>query len=257
MSLHHLAAQGFSAAADAYERGRPDYPPRAIEILADSLRLQAGRALLELGAGTGKMTRLLVPTGARILAMEPVEEMRGKLAQAAPSVEVLDGVAEAIPIPDASVDAVVAAQSFHWFHADLALPQIHRVLRPGGRMALVWNMRDARVPWVARLSEILDRHGREAPHSWSGAWRADLASSALFEPVVEREISHSQDLDGRGLAERAASISYIAALPPAEQALVLAEVRALADEHPDLRGRATFPFPYRTVVAVYASRSSR
>ncbi|AKT38670.1 class I SAM-dependent methyltransferase [Chondromyces crocatus] len=257
MSLHSLAAQGFSAAADAYERGRPDYPPQAIEILTDALRLHAGRVLLDLGAGTGKMTRLLVSSGVRLIAVEPVEEMRQKLAGATPGLEILDGVAEAIPLPDASVDAVIAAQSFHWFHADLALPEIHRVLRPEGRVALVWNMRDTGVAWVARLSEILDRHGREAPHYRGFAWRADLSTSPLFEPVAEREVSHTQELDAEGLAERAASISYIAALPTAERLAVLREVRQLAAEHPDLRGRPTFAFPYRTVVAIYACRTMR
>lgn len=257
MNIHHFAAQGFSSAAIAYERGRPGYPRRAMEILVDSLRLGPGVSVIELGAGTGKMTRLLTPTGARVLALEPVEEMRRKLSEAAPGAAILDGVAEAIPLQDAAAEAAVAAQSFHWFHADLALPEIHRVLRPGGRLALVWNMRDTRVDWVARLSEVLDRHGREAPHYRDGAWRAALRASPLFEPVAEHELQHAQELDADGLVERAASISYVATLPPPERAEVLREVRAIAVEHPDLRDRPTFPFPYRTVVAVYAWRSRR
>lgn len=254
MSIHHLAAQGFAAAADAYERGRPDYPREAVELLVDLLRLGSGAAVLDLGAGTGKMTRLLARIGARPIAVEPVEEMRSKLAEAMPEVTVLDGVAEAIPLADASVDAVVAAQSFHWFHADLALPEIHRVLRPGGRLALVWNMRDTRVDWVARLSAIFDQHGREAPHYREGAWRAALEASPLFAPVAEREVDHTQALDLTGLLERAASISYIAALPDPEREAVLDEVRALAETHPDLAGQRAYTFPYRTLVAAYERR---
>jgi len=254
MSIHRLAAQGFAAASDTYERGRPDYPRDAVEILIDVLRLRPGAAVLDLGAGTGKMTRLIARTGARPFALEPVEEMRRKLAEAVPEATTLDGVAESIPLPDASIDAAVAAQSFHWFHADLTLPELHRVLRPRGRLALVWNMRDTRVDWVGRLSAILDRHGRDAPHYRSGEWRAALAASPRFAPLAESEIDHAQELDVAGLIERAASISYIAALPPAERAVVLGEVRDLALTHPDLAGRRTFTFPYRTLISAYERR---
>jgi SAM-dependent methyltransferase len=254
VTVHHIAAHGFAAAAETYERGRPGYPPQAIELLVDTLRIERGATVLDLGAGTGKLTRALAPTGARLLALEPVEEMRRKLAQVVPSVTIVDGVAEAIPLPDGSVDAAVAGQSFHWFHGDLALPEIHRVLRPGGRLGLLWNARDLRVDWVARISAILDGHGREAPHYLTGAWRHAFEETSLFSPIEERELEHRQELDMNGLLERAGSISYIAALPREARYAVLNEVRDVVRSHPALAGRRVFTFPYRTLVATFERR---
>lgn len=254
MTLHRLAAQGYATAADAYEKGRPDYPRGAIELLRDTLRIDASSVVLDLGAGTGKLTRLLAPTGARLLALEPVEGMRRKLGQMVPSATLLDGVAEAIPLPEASVDAAVAAQSFHWFHGDLALAEIHRVLRPKRRLALLFNLRDERVDWVARISRVLDRHGRDAPTHRIGAWRRSFTETPLFAPLGEHEFTHAQELDLDGLLERVASISYIAALPLQERYAVLNEIRDLAATHPELSGKGAYLFPYRTLVACYERR---
>ncbi|WP_437752813.1 class I SAM-dependent methyltransferase [Sorangium sp. So ce1389] len=254
MTLHRLAAQGYATAADAYEKGRPDYPRAAIELLLDALRIDAASTVLDLGAGTGKLTRLLAPTGARLLALEPVEGMRRKLGQMVPSAALLDGVAEAIPLPDASVDAAVAAQSFHWFHGDLALTEIHRVLRPRRRLALLFNLRDERVDWVARISRILDRYGRDAPVHRIGAWRRSFVDSRLFAPLGEHEFTHVQELDLDGLLERVASISYISVLPLHERYSVLNEIRDLVGTHPDMAGKVAYLFPYRTIVALYERR---
>ncbi|WP_437630843.1 class I SAM-dependent methyltransferase [Sorangium sp. So ce854] len=254
MTLHRLAAQGYATAADAYEKGRPDYPRGAIELLRDTLRIDASSVVLDLGAGTGKLTRLLAPTGARLLALEPVEGMRRKLSQMVPSATLLDGVAEAIPLPEASVDAAVAAQSFHWFHGDLALAEIHRVLRPKRRLALLFNLRDERVDWVARISRVLDRHGRDAPTHRIGAWRRTFTETPRFTPLGEHEFTHAQELDLDGLLERVASISYIAALPLQERYAVLNEIRDLAATHPELSGKGAYLFPYRTLVACYERR---
>src|SRR5690606_25154234 len=128
------AAEGFGRGAEAYESARPSYPPDAVGEIATVCDVGPGRRVLDLAAGTGKLTRLLVPTGAEVVAVEPVAEMRAVLSAVLPGVEALDGTAEAIPLPDASVDAVTVAQAFHWFDPPVALAEIARVLRPGGTL---------------------------------------------------------------------------------------------------------------------------
>ena len=140
--IHEQASIGFKRAADAYERGRPEYPAAAVEHLVKTLDIARGSRVVELGAGTGKFTRTLVPTGAEILAVEPVDAMRQKLSELLPGVKMVDGAAEAIPLADASADAVVVAQAFHWFDGERALAEIHRVLKAGGGLGLIWNVRD-------------------------------------------------------------------------------------------------------------------
>src|SRR5690349_6622753 len=152
--IHPAAAGGFATAADAYERGRPGYPEEAIAWMAERLDLREGRNLLDLAAGTGKLTRTLVPFGAHVVAVEPIDEMREQLFRALPDVDAFDGTAESIPLPDGSVDAVTCGQAFHWFRAEQALKEIHRVLRPAGGLALVWNVRDLSDPLQARVNEI-------------------------------------------------------------------------------------------------------
>ncbi len=178
--LHEAAAQGFPGAAASYEAGRPTYPPQAVARLARELHLGTGRAVLDLAAGTGKLTALLVGTGACVVAVEPVAEMRAVLEAALPGVRALPGTAEAIPLGSGTVDAVTVGQAFHWFRGDEALREIHRVLRPGGGLGLLWNVRDTSVPWVARLSELMEPHRRDAPAYRSGAWREAFERTTLF-----------------------------------------------------------------------------
>ena len=141
----------FADVADAYERARPVYPEDAVRWLAGD----DTRDVVDLGAGTGKLTRALVAFGHRVTAVEPLPEMLEQILTSAPGAFALLGSAEIIPLPDASADVVTCAQSFHWFEHAVALPEIARVLRPGGRLALVWNSRDDRDPWMSRLSAII------------------------------------------------------------------------------------------------------
>ena len=216
----HPATRGFELAADAYERGRPDYPAAAIDWLTDRLDLRPGRTILDLAAGTGKLTRLLVPTGAEVIAVEPIEEMRAKIEGA----RVLAGTAEAIPLGDASVDAVTVAQAFHWFKPDEALAEIHRVLRPGGGLALVWNVRDERDPIQAAASAIMRPLEEDVPRrhrrDWSGV--IDATETATFD--------HEQFVDEDAFVERFTSVSFVAAAPADQRAEIEAQLRALVHD---------------------------
>ncbi len=149
--MNPVAAAGFSSAAGEYERARPSYPPEAVSWLAERTGLGPGRTVVDLAAGTGKLTRLLVGTGARVVAVEPLAEMRALI----PEGEVLDGTAEDLPLPAAAADVVTVAQALHWFDLDRALPEIHRVLRPDGWLVLVWNMRDLDDPVQGAVEDLL------------------------------------------------------------------------------------------------------
>ncbi|HMJ74516.1 MAG TPA: methyltransferase domain-containing protein, partial [Iamia sp.] len=167
------AAEGFSAGADDYERGRPSYPADAVEVLCRQLGIGPGARVLDLAAGTGKLTRLLVPTGAEVVAVEPVSEMRRRLRANVPQALVLDGTAEKLPLPDRSVDAVTVAQAFHWFDPEVALKEIAWVLKPGGGLGLIWNERDTREPWVDELSRLIrwnDRGEFQVPYTTEVDW---------------------------------------------------------------------------------------
>jgi SAM-dependent methyltransferase len=211
----------FADVAGAYERGRPGYPDDAVRWLVGDEQ----RDVVDLGAGTGKLTRALVAHGHRVVAVEPLDEMRTELEAAVPGVRGLAGSAEAIPLPDASVDVVTSAQAFHWFDHDAALPEIARVLRPGGRLALVWNSRDDRDPWMARLSAII---GNETVAESDVV--PVLDASGLFGPVEAARFSFEQARDRDGLLDLVLSRSYLARLPPSERQPVLDAVAALYDE---------------------------
>jgi SAM-dependent methyltransferase len=238
--IHRAAATGFSRAAAEYERGRPGYPAAALEPLA----LSPDLVVLDLAAGTGKLTRMLVESGATVIAVEPVAEMRAELPA---SVEVLDGTAERIPLGDGSVDLVTVAQAFHWFDGDAALAEIHRVLRPGGRLALVWNRRVEDAPVNVAIDAIVDPFRAGAPTHRGEGWRAAFDRTPLFGPLEEHIFENEQVLDADGMADRIGSISFIASLPDEDRARVLADARALATGGP-------VSVPYRTEVHASARR---
>ena len=243
------AVRAFGRAAEAYERGRPDYPAAAVRHLARVLGLVPGRTVVELGSGTGKFTRALGPLGVTRLAVEPSAGMRRVFGRTVPEVPVLPGTAEAIPLPDRFVDAVVAAQSFHWFRPVPALAEIARVVRPGGGLGLVWNIRDESVGWSHRLTEILDRYGWWVPRARERRWRPAFdRADCPFGPLHRRVFRYTQVARPGAFVARVLSISVIAVLPEPKRRQVAREVRRLLTSDPATRGRPTLEMPYRTEV---------
>ena len=223
----HPSVLGFERAVADYERGRPGFPDRAVAFLVDRLSLGPGRTLLELGAGTGKLTRLLAPSGARILAVEPLVAMREALSHNLPEVEILDAVAEDLPLADGAVDAAVAAQAFHWFDGERALSELARVLRPRAPIALVWNVRDEAVPWIRELTELIEPHRGDAPSHRSLRWRAAFDASDAFPPPELTSFPYVHETTREGIVARVSSISFIATLAPDERERVAAAVQRL------------------------------
>jgi ubiquinone/menaquinone biosynthesis C-methylase UbiE len=268
----HEAAKGFDGNAGAYDRARPSYPADAVAHVVGHGGIGPGRRVLDLAAGTGKLTTLLVASGAEVVAVEPVAGMREVLARAAAAaaapgaaatrgvatsgggtIEVREGTAEALPLDDASVDAVTVAQAFHWFDPPRALAEVARVLRPGGHLFLLWNTRDRRVDWVRQFGDLLfDGPDAERPYdSYDEVDYGALVASAgggAFAPVELWHTDWLQPCDEDLLVARAESVSVVGSLPPAQKAVVLDRVRNLARTHPDLAGRAAFGFPYGTDV---------
>lgn len=245
-NIHPAAAKGFASQAAAYVSGRPDYPPDVEDWLREDLGLAPAKRALELGAGTGKFLPRLLATGAEVIAVEPVAEMRAQLSALNPGVEAMAGSAEAIPLPDGAVDAVICAQSFHWFANRDALAEIRRVLKPGGVLGLIWNVRDASVPWVAALIGIMAPYEGDAPRYHSGAWRKPFPADG-FGALIERRFSNPHTgSPAQVIIDRILSVSFIAALPSQERARVAEKLQDLIDRTPELAGKSSVTMPYDT-----------
>lgn len=246
--IHVAANRGYSRAVEHYRRGRPTYPDDAVGYLVQELGIAEGRDVVELGAGTGKFTELIALSGARITAVEPVAAMREALERNCPTVTVLDGAAESLPVADGSADAAVAAQSFHWFDGDRALPETHRVLREGGALGLIWNVRDEASDWSERLTAMFDRLAGDGPRYRDGRWREAFERTTLFGPLHHRVAYHVHHVTREAFMDRVLSVSYVASASEADRDRVVAEVGELMDSDPELRGRDEIVMPYRTDV---------
>jgi SAM-dependent methyltransferase len=229
-----------------YDAARPDYPAAALDWIVDGLGLSASSRVLDLGAGTGIMTRQLAARVGSVVAVEPSAGMRAVLAASLPGVEALDGAAEAIPLPDGGVDAVVVAQAFHWFDPAPALAEIHRVLAPGGGLALVWNERDESVGWVAELSRAM-RWDVAAPYE-VGRDFSPIVAAGPFRGVERARFAHRQTLSREGLYRRVATTSYIAAMGDEERGPLMAAVASVVEA---LDEPITLPY----VTEVYRARA--
>lgn len=246
--LHEYVSRGFGTTTDRYEKVRPEYPDAAVAILVRELGLARGRIVVDVGAGTGKLTRALVRTGATVIAVDPLAEMRERLAESVPLAVPFAGTAESMALRDGSVHAIAVAQAFHWFDGDRALAEFHRVLIPGGKLGLIWNVRDRRAPWVAAFDAIVDSVDPERPDHQTGRWRQAFERTTLFGPLASTDVPHAQELTPAEIVDRAGTVSSIAALPEPERQRVLDRFRELAATHPDVRGRDSVTLPYSTKV---------
>jgi len=234
-----LASEGFSRRSEVYERSRPAYPGPVIDLLAQLADLRPGRRVADLAAGTGKLTRQLMVTGASCVAVEPSADMRAVCRRVVPGAPVVAGTAEAVPLASASVDLVTAAQAFHWFDAPVALAEMARVLRPGGVVALLWNARDESVPWVGELGAIMRAAGR-APEAPAAAFLDTVPASGLG-PFARDRFTYAVPVDRAGLVELVGSRSYVNVLGEVDRRRVLSRVGDLARGLPE-----PVVFPYVT-----------
>ncbi len=229
-------ALSFATVADAYDRARPSYPPEAAAWLVGT----QPATVVELGAGTGKLTELLVAAGHDVIATDPLPEMLARLRERVPGARTAVASAERIPVASRSVDVVVCAQSFHWFNHPVALDEIARVLRPGGVLALVWNTRDEGIPWVRKLSALIGASEAETSKDLAGPAR----DSDLFDDWHEREFRFWQSLRRDGLADLVRSRSYVAVMSDHQRDSLIARVGALYDDYG--RGPDGMQLPYLT-----------
>ncbi len=247
MTVHEVAQRGFEDPSD-YEAARPSYPPGAIAWLRDAVGIVPGRRVVDLAAGTGKLTRLLTGLGPDLYAVEPVAGMRATFLEMVSGAALLAGTAEALPFADRSVDVVTVAQAFHWFDHDAAARELHRVLRPGGRVALLWNARIRDVDWVDQVWAVMDRVEKHAP--WRDHDNRDRTTERFealggFAAPQRAEFVHEQVCTPDDVVRRVASVSHVAVLPASDRALVLDEVRRIVTTHPSTRGRRQVSIPYR------------
>lgn len=230
-------AGSFGSAAAEYDRARPTYPGAAIDWLLPP----GARRVVDLGAGTGQLTRLLAPLDVDVVAVEPSAEMRTVLCRTLPSnVRSLAGRAEQIPLQDNSADVVVVAQAWHWVDVELAVQEVARILTPGGQLGLVWNVRDERVAWVAALGEIMHQGSELEMNS------DNPTVGTPFGPIERFEVEWTAYVDRGMVLDMVASRSYVITAPEAQRIATLDAVRELLDAHSQLKDSTLIAMPYVT-----------
>ncbi|MBU3706991.1 MAG: class I SAM-dependent methyltransferase [Mycobacterium sp.] len=235
----HERSLSFGSQAAAYERGRPSYPPEAIDWLLAPTATWEARDVLDLGAGTGKLTTRLVERGLRVVAVDPIAEMLEVLRATVADTPALLGTAEQIPLEDNTVDAVLVAQAWHWFDPQRAAAEVARVLRPGGRLGLLWNVRDERLGWVKEFGRIVGGE-RDIDDT-----RVDLP--APFTDVATHHVEWTNYITPQALIDYVASRSYCITSPAEVRTRTLDEVRDLLATHPALANSSGIAVPYITV----------
>lgn len=248
--VHEVARQGFDG--EVYERARPGYPSEVLDWLVERLGLRSGTRVLDLAAGTGKLTRLLITTGARVVAAEPVADMGRVLHRELRAVPLVSAVAEALPFVQGCFDAVTVAQAFHWFDRDTAAGELTGVLRPKGRLATIWNVRDRSIDWTDQVWALVDGVEKRAP--WRDHERIRASAEHWlpgFGEAHEATFYHTQTVTPEEVVARIASVSHVVVLPQEARERVLDEVRSVLASHPHTRGRERLGLRYRVDVYWY------
>lgn len=250
--VHDVAARGFEVNVAEYERARPTYPLSAVKEIIGGVA-PTTLPVLDLACGTGKLTHELVKFSLPALeALEPSVAMREFFQAKFPALTVREGTASHIPAADGTFAAIFVGQAFHWFDTEEALCEMHRVLRPGGKLALIWNLEDDSVPWVKKVRGEYERYDQVAPQfrrgTWRNVWKGELARS-LFKEPMEKEFTHSLMMDHQRVWERVKSKSYIGILPADEQERLKACIDRILQAHIGAPG-PEFPYPQKTTTFI-------
>ncbi len=246
-SLHPAAQQGFSSAAELYQQARPNYPQQIVTWLQQQLNLDAQSTVVDLGSGTGKFLPYLQQVTSKIIAVEPISEMLAQLKHTYPQVSTLQASSEQLPIASESIDAVICAQSFHWFATIESLNEIHQVLKPNGQLGLVWNQRDIQVDWVKALADVLEPLEGDTPRFHSGQWQQVFEQQFLFELDQIKTFPHVHI--GRVdevVSKRLLSTSFIAAMPAAQQQQLKTQFEQIVADYTGKAPHDEIAFPYVT-----------
>jgi SAM-dependent methyltransferase len=245
MALHPLAV-GFAEVTGAYERGRPEYAPAVVGAIAAELSIPAGAPVLDLGAGTGKLTRALLSVGLDVVAVEPQSSLREVLAAGIGGERVREGFAEAIPLPDAAVAAVTVADAFHWFDHKPALAEIGRVLRPGGGLAVLSTAPDwGGASWAHEVGTLMAALRPEHPHYDGPPWQDAVRAGGNWTALREIRVTASQPVLPESFVDYIASISWMASLPEDQRVETLAQISAIISA-----GETPAELPVQTVISL-------
>lgn len=246
-SLHPAAQKGFSSAAELYQQVRPDYPQDIVNWLQDQLQLGKKSHVIDLGSGTGKFLPYLQQITSHITAIEPIQEMLAQLQHAYPEIQTLQASSEHLPVTANGMDAVICAQSFHWFANIETLEQIHQVLKPSGHLALIWNQRDINVEWVKALADLIEPLEGNTPRYHSEKWKDVFEQQSLFqlENVQTFQQQHIGTVENV-VSKRLLSTSFIAALPEQEQQQLKALFEQIVFSYTGKYPQDEIEFPYIT-----------